>query len=133
MLEIAVETVCGIIERVRAFDSEIELPDEEPEEDAADDEIEEGELEERLARYREDPQYAELVAIIDSLNVDERVQLIALAWIGRGDFTADEWGDAVEEARDAHTRHTAAYLIGIPMLGDYLEEGLSALGYSCEE
>ncbi|MGA9084443.1 MAG: DUF3775 domain-containing protein [Pseudolabrys sp.] len=28
---------------------------------------------------------------------------------------------------------TATYLLGMPLLGDFLEEGLSLLGYSCEE
>jgi hypothetical protein len=29
--------------------------------------------------------------------------------------------------------HRADYLLGTPLLGDFLEEGLSMLGYSCEE
>lgn len=133
MLEIAPEKICEIIERARAFDSEIEVPDDEPEEDAPDDEIEDGDLEERMERYRESPRYAELFEMIDQLNIDEQVQLVALAWLGRGDFTAEEWPAAVAEARNARSGHTAAYLLGIPLLGDYLEEGLSALGYSCED
>jgi hypothetical protein len=133
MLEIAVETVCEIIEKVRMFDSDIEVPDDEPEEAAADDEIGEGELEARLAEYREDPQYAGLVAAIEELNVDEQTELVALAWLGRGDFAAEEWPAALAEARGARTGHTAAYLLGMPMVGDYLEEDLAALGYSCED
>jgi len=38
-----------------------------------------------------------------------------------------------EDAAAAHNNRTAEYLIGIPLLGDFLEEGLSMLGYSCEE
>ncbi len=38
-----------------------------------------------------------------------------------------------EEAARAHNDRTAEYLIGTPLVGDFLEEGLSKLGYSCEE
>jgi hypothetical protein len=41
--------------------------------------------------------------------------------------------DVREEAARAHNERTANYLLGMPMLGDLLEEGLSMLGYSCEE
>ena len=75
----------------------------------------------------------ELVAFINSLTLTERINLVALTWLGRGTFTKDEWENALSEARDAHNQHTARYLLGIPQLGDYLEEGLSQLGYFCEE
>ena len=45
---------------------------------------------------------------------------------------AAEWKDAIAEARRAHNKRTAEYLLGLPMLGDYLEEGLAAFGESCE-
>jgi hypothetical protein len=61
------------------------------------------------------------------------VNLVALAWLGRGDYTADEWDAALEAARDAHNARTAEYLLGIPLLGDFLEEGLSLMGESCED
>ncbi len=66
--------------------------------------------------------------LIGDLNVDEAAELIALAWIGRGDFEATEWADAVEAARDRVNKRTARYLLGLPMLGDWLEEGLEAIG-----
>ena len=37
-----------------------------------------------------------------------------------------------KEARDSHTDHTGDYLVGIPLLGTYLEEGLNQFGLSCE-
>lgn len=75
----------------------------------------------------EDQTRAELRALIEDLNVDEAAELIALAWIGRGDFTAEEWDDVLAEAR---TRQASAsiYLLGLPLLGEYLEDGLQALG-----
>lgn len=70
----------------------------------------------------------ELRELINDLNVDEAAELVALAWIGRGDFDPGEWPEAVAEARQRGNRKTAAYLMGMPMLGDYLEEGLEAIG-----
>ena len=70
----------------------------------------------------------ELRALIDDLNVDEAAELVALAWVGRGDFSGAEWSDAVAEATQRGNRRTASYLLGMPMLGDWLEEGLEAIG-----
>lgn len=70
----------------------------------------------------------ELRALIGDLNVDESAELVALAWIGRGDFSGGEWADAVAEARQRSNKRTASYLLGMPMLGDWLEEGLEAIG-----
>ena len=38
-----------------------------------------------------------------------------------------------EEAERAHNQRTAEYLLGMPLVGDFLEEALSMLGYSCED
>jgi hypothetical protein len=70
----------------------------------------------------------ELRQLIGDLNVDEAAELVALAWIGRGDYEAAEWQDAVTAARERGNRRTAKYLLGMPMLGDWLEEGLEAIG-----
>ncbi len=70
----------------------------------------------------------ELRELINDLNVDEAAELVALAWIGRGDYDAREWAEAVAEARRRGNRKTAKYLLGMPMLADYLEEGLEAIG-----
>ena len=71
----------------------------------------------------------ELRALIDDLNMDEAAELIAIMWIGRGDFDASEWSDALAEARGrGWGKRAATYLLGMPMLGDWLEEGLEAIG-----
>jgi hypothetical protein len=70
----------------------------------------------------------ELRELIDDLNVDEAAELIALYWIGRGDFDATEWQEALREARQRDLKRTSKYLLGMPMLGDWLEEGLQAIG-----
>ena len=75
----------------------------------------------------------ELAAFIDGLNVDEQCELVALAWIGRGSFTKEEWREALAEARHAHNTRTAEYLMGLPLLGDYLADGLAEFGHTCDE
>ena len=54
-----------------------------------------------------------------------RLRLVALAWLGRGTYTKDEWREAIDTARSEHSRRTAEYLLGLPLLGDYLEDGLA--------
>lgn len=76
----------------------------------------------------EDMTEEELRELIADLNVDEAADLVALVWVGRGDYDASEWADAVAAARERGNRRTASYLLGMPMLADHLEEGLDALG-----
>jgi hypothetical protein len=70
----------------------------------------------------------ELRELIADLNVDETAELIALMWLGRGDYERSEWKTAVEEARRRDRRKAAAYLLGMPLLAELLEEGLETLG-----
>ncbi|TGV35540.1 DUF3775 domain-containing protein, partial [bacterium M00.F.Ca.ET.168.01.1.1] len=66
--------------------------------------------------------------LINDLNVDEAAELVALAWVGRGDYEASEWIEAVAAARERANKRTAKYLLGLPQLADWLEEGLEAIG-----
>lgn len=70
----------------------------------------------------------ELRSFIGTLNGDEQADLTAIAWIGRGSFTADEFDEARQTAADEATTPTADYLMGMPLLSDYLEDGLSEMG-----
>ena len=63
----------------------------------------------------------------------ERIELLALTWLGRGDYSKEEWRQALEEAGRIHDEKETDYLIGTPLLADYLEEGLSQLGYLLED
>ena len=74
-----------------------------------------------------------MTSFIGALSVDEQIDLVTLMWLGRDDYTADDWDSVREEATRAHNERTGEYLLGTPNLGDLLEEGLSMLGYSCEE
>ena len=78
----------------------------------------------------------ELTSFISDLSEDEQVDLVTLAWLGRDDNTVEDWSALREEAQRAHSTratHTANYLIGMPLVADYLQEGLSLLGRSCDE
>ena len=75
----------------------------------------------------------ELRAFIAALNEDEQAALTALMWIGRETFEAEEFDEAFETAKAEATAPTEDYLLGIPMLADYLEDGLNAMGISLEE
>jgi len=86
-----------------------------------------------LEDFSDDSTLAELKEFIDDLNEDEQVSLVALAWIGRGSFGPDELEDAMEMARAERNARTADYLLGMPLLSDYLEEALDRLGYSVED
>lgn len=72
---------------------------------------------------------AELRAFIDQLNSDEQASLVAVMWIGRETFTADDLAEAVQTARQEAVTKTSDYLLGIPLLPDFLEDGLQALGF----
>lgn len=127
-LTISPEKVCFVIVKAREFDAKDAATEPDPGSNPSDDK-ETAVLEE----HGDDPVVEELTAFIDALSVDEQIDLVALAWLGRDGTSAAEWPDVRREAQDAHNKRTAAYLLGIPLLGDFLEEGLSMLGYSCEE
>jgi hypothetical protein len=127
-LSISPEKVCFIIIKAREFDAKEDVSEPDPGSNPSDDKDIEV-----LEDYEDDPVVEELTSFIDSLSVDEQVDLVALMWLGRDDYTAADWSAVREEATRAHNEHTAEYLLGTPMLGDFLEEGLSMLGFSCED
>lgn len=70
----------------------------------------------------------ELRGFLERLNEDESADLVALFWIGRGSFDADDWDEAVQTARSEATVPTADYLLGSPHFSDHLEAGCDAMG-----
>jgi Protein of unknown function (DUF3775) len=86
-----------------------------------------------LESFSDDATADELKGYIRDLNEDEQVSLVALAWIGRGSFGPEELDEALSTARAERTNRTEDYLIGMPLLPDYLEEALDRLGYSVED
>ena len=86
-----------------------------------------------LESFSDDATQAQLKEFIRDLNVDEQASLVALAWIGRGSFAPEELDEALSTARAERVNRTEDYLLGMPLLPDYLEEGLERLGYSVED
>ncbi|MGP1395791.1 MAG: DUF3775 domain-containing protein [Inquilinaceae bacterium] len=130
MEALGVDTVCYIIAMSREFEVQDSLPqaDDDPSNSIDDDD-----LEVLVESDVADPIFTELSDFIDGLNEDEQCELVALAWLGRGDGDKDGWDDLLQTAEQRHNNRTGAYLLGIPLLPDYLEEGLSQFGLSCED
>lgn len=127
MLDLNPETVLFIINKAQEFQTpEPEESDEAPDPDP------ESFVDTVVRPQPSDPIYEELRSTIDDLEPDQQICLVALMWLGRGDFALEEWRDALGQARDAHNERTAEYLIATPLLSEYLEEGLNAHGYTCE-
>jgi hypothetical protein len=129
MLEIEPEIVYYLILKSREFD-EKDVPGEGDDSDEAPGDAM---IERSMRYYDDDPVAQEIKDTVDGLNDDHQAELVALTWVGRGDFTADDWNEAVRLARERHSGPTSDYLLGTPLLGDYLEEGLSQLGYTVED
>ncbi|HEY7296546.1 MAG TPA: DUF3775 domain-containing protein [Xanthobacteraceae bacterium] len=128
-LTISPEKVCFIIIKAREFDAKDQVTEPDPGSNPSDDR-DAAVLEDHL----DDPVVEEITGLINASSDDEQIDLVALAWLGRDDYSASDWPDVRAEAAGAHKRRTTAkYLLGLPLLGDFLEEGLSMLGYSCEE
>lgn len=128
MLDINPDTICFLVDKAHEFHAkeEVVLPDTpgSPSEDWA---------LQILADHRDDATYLEFKSTVEDLEPDQQAQLVALFWVGRGDYTVEEWDDAVKEAGRLRNRRTAEYLIAHPLLADDFEEGLEQLGYSCED
>ena len=122
------DKVCHVIVKARQFDAKEGVSDPNSGSNAADDG-----MTDVLEDLPNDPTVRELKAFIRALDEDEQAWLVALAWIGRGTFDAKDWMEALRQAREQHNARTAEYLLGLPLLGDYLEEGLAAFGESCTD
>ena len=122
------DKVCHVIAKARQFDVKEGRTDEDSGSNPTDDG-----MTAVLADTPDDPTYRELTAFIRSMDEDEQVWLVALTWIGRGTYTAKELDEALKVAREQRNNRTAQYLTGLPLLGDYLEEGLAAFGESCQD
>lgn len=127
-LTISPEKVCFIIVKAREFDAKDPMSEPDPGSNPSDD---------RgiavLEEHGDDPVEQELVSFIGALSQDEQIDLVGIAWLGRDGTGRGDWPEIRREAARAHNERTASYLLGMPMLADFLEEGLSMLGLSCEE
>jgi hypothetical protein len=121
------EQMCFIIVKAKEFDAKVDPDDpgsgSNPTDDKGIDILED---------FADDPTMQELIGAIDALNSDQQAELLALCWLGRGDFSPDAWSEALSQAQATRDKNLPSYLVGTPLLGDFLEEGYSQLGYSCE-
>ena len=128
MFEIDVENVCYLIAKSREFEApsgvvEGDFPENRPDEPVQDiHTADEG-----------DATFDEIKAWFAVLNWDQQCEIVALTWIGRGDYTKDDWDEALRTANQQHNERTAEYLLGMPLLPDYLEEGLAKFDLDCED
>ena len=122
-LAISAEKVGFLIEKAREFDVKEAASDPDSGSNAADDD-----MIDVLEDNGKDPVVREITGFIDAMTEDEQVDLVALMRLGRGDGTLDDWDDLRREAADGRNGGTARYLLGEPMLGDFLAEGLDAFG-----
>lgn len=127
-ISLSPEQICFLIVKAREFDVKDVATDDVSGSNASDDGMA-AVLEDR----GDDPVVEEITDFINAMSVDKQIDLVALTWLGRGNYSAEEWDEAREEAARAHNARTAAYLLGTPLLADYLEEGYSMLGHSCED
>ena len=124
-LTVPLKTLGFIIAKAREYDAETAPVDENTGSNPTDDD-----MRDILEASRDNPTRQELVDALEGLNEDERVELLAMMWLGRGDFTASEWNDALKLARERHDKREAEYLAATPLLANFLEGALSELGYS---
>lgn len=122
-LGISLEVVATVVDLAHAVQEadEAEMGSAKDDEEL-DDDLEDEITEEMLTDY------------LDELNEDQQIALVALAWVGRGDYEPEEWAEALKLATERNTAGPAsAYLAGMDGLGDLLSEGLAAFGLSIEE
>jgi hypothetical protein len=128
-LRVSTEKVCYVVVKAREFDVKVapEWLDDgsNPSDDG---------MTRILEDYADDPTLAELQSYLNAMDDDEQEDLVALTLLGRGDYTIDEWEDLMSEVRGLReSQNTVRYLVGIPLLGDYLEDGLNEFGLSCTD
>jgi hypothetical protein len=124
-LAISAEKVAFLIAKAREFDVKDAAADPDSGSNATDDN-----MIDVLEDNGSDPVVREITGFVNALTEDEQIDLVALMRLGRGDGTIEEWNDLRREAAESRNGRTARYLLGEPMLGDLLAEGLDAFGLS---
>jgi hypothetical protein len=122
-LAISTDKVAFLIEKAREFDVKEGATDLDSGSNGADDN-----MIDVLEDDGSDPVAQEIRGFIAAMTEEEQVDLVALMRLGRGDGTIEEWDDLRREASDGSNGRTASYLLGEPLLSDYLAEGLDQFG-----
>ena len=122
-LAISAEDVGFLIVKAREFDVKEGASDPDSGSNAADDK-----MVDVLEDNGDDPVVREITGFINAMTEDEQIDLVALIRLGRGDGSIEEWEDLRRETSDGGNNGTASYLLGEPLVSDYLAEGLDAFG-----
>ena len=126
-----------IAELAQTYQAEGFMPvedDEEVDSDPGDDPVVDVEtLADEAENPHEDVLDDELEGLIRGLNIDAKHDLLALIWVGRGDYEASEWSAARKAAREAEPFDITDYLEELQSGSDYIETALDALGYPAPE
>jgi hypothetical protein len=122
-LSISAEKVGFLIEKMREFDVKEGDSDPESGSNSTDDK-----MIDVLEDDGEDPVVREITGFINAMTEDEQIDLVALMRLGRGDGTMEEWDDLRRDIAEVRDKRTANYLLGEPMVSDYLAEGLEQFG-----
>lgn len=117
------ETLAYIVLKAKAFDMLTPSDNDDDGSDSVDDRFVDA-----IEDEADNPAGRELKMAIANLDVDAKASLVALVWLGRGDYEAAEWAEALAAARERAEAPTSRYLMGIPLLGDYLEDGAEKIG-----
>lgn len=128
MPTISPEKVCFIVVKTREYQAKVEPEEMDEGSNPADDGVRA-----ILEDYADDATFEELIGALEALNEDELNELMALAWLGRGDFETAEWNEAVAQAAERERDEVVRRLTSIPLLADFLEAGLAQFGQSCDE
>jgi Protein of unknown function (DUF3775) len=127
-LSVSTEQVCFIITKARQFEVKDVPTVPDPASNATDDR-----MVSVLEARRSDPVAHEIREFVNAMDEDQQIDLVALAWVGRGDYDISEWAEAREQAAAAHDNRTAEYLLGLPQLSEFLEDALTETGRSCDD
>ena len=127
-LAISTEKVGFLIEKARQFDAKEMASDPDSGSNGTDDD-----MIDVLQDDGADPVVREITGFIRALTADEQIDLVALMRLGRGDGTLAEWKDLRREAAEGRNGRTASYLLGEPLVSDYLAEGLDAFGLTWDD
>jgi len=125
-LGVSLETVATVVDLARTLQGKEETDADQVTEDANSESA-------LLQETPDDMTDAALRLFINELNEDEQASLIALTWIGRGDYGAEDWDEARSLAAERNETDAAAYLLEMEMLGDLLAEGVASFGLSIED
>jgi hypothetical protein len=127
-LTINPDAAFAIMLKAREFDAKVEQSDPDsgsnPSDDGAVDALETG---------PSDDTQREIVSAISDLNDDEQIDLVALILVGREDYTIEEWRGARQEASTIGRAHVPKFVTDIPLVSDFLEDGLSQFNLTVQD